>query len=132
MQREAAEFLTYLPQWKSLYEEMISTIALLSDSVKKEYQEYSQIQSQKEFAIAIAQSKYRSFLFKLRSGKVKTVQQCLALMPHKAAYKYLGAKFCQIPNKDTYQPNLCLYLTLKQQFQDMFHIEKQKSDRHHK
>ena len=105
LQGEAAEFLTYLPQWKSLYEEMKEKIARLSNSVEKEHQKYSQIQSQKEFAIAIAQSKYKSFLFKLRSGKAKTVQQCLASMSHKAAYKYLeemslkgdnSAKLCTV------------------------------------
>jgi hypothetical protein len=89
LQGEAAEFLTYLPQWKNLYENMKEKIARLSSSVEKEYQKYSQIQSQKEFAIAIALSNYKPFLFKLRSGKAKTVEQCLASMSHKTASKYV-------------------------------------------
>ena len=70
-------------------ENMKEKIARLSSSVEKEYQKYSQIQSQKEFAIAIALFKYKPFLFKLRSGKAKTVEQCLASMPSKTAVKYL-------------------------------------------
>jgi hypothetical protein len=74
---EGEEFLTYFPEWTELYQEIKGLYQKLVDEIEAEYQQHQAIEVQKDFAAAVKHLPYSGVLFSLRSGKVKSVRECL-------------------------------------------------------
>ena len=72
---ETPEFLTYYPEYTTIFDDVSGKLEALIDELQESYDEVKDIVSQKDFAIAIQQNKLSGALFSLRSGKVDSIRQ---------------------------------------------------------
>jgi RNA ligase len=77
MANEGEEFLAYFPEWTDIYQKIKQRYHELIQEITVAYQQYQEIEVQKDFAAAIKHLPYTGVLFSLRSGKVKSVKECL-------------------------------------------------------
>jgi hypothetical protein len=77
MANEGEEFLAYFPEWTDIYQKIKQRYHDLIQEITAAYQQYQDIAVQKDFAAAIKHLPYTGVLFSLRSGKVKSVKECL-------------------------------------------------------
>ena len=74
---EIAEVLSYLPQYKTLFDEVSMRYTNLEVSVQLVYDSIKHIETQKEFALEALKTNFASILFGLRSGRINTVDEGL-------------------------------------------------------
>jgi RNA ligase len=77
MANEGEEFLAYFPEWTDIYQKIKQRYHELIQEITAAYQQHQNIEVQKDFAAAIKHLPYAGVLFSLRSGKVKSVKECL-------------------------------------------------------
>ena len=77
---ESSEVLTAFPEFKPMFDQVESKYEALARELQSDYDECSDITSQKEFAFAVAKSKMSSALFSLRAKKVVSIKQYLKEM----------------------------------------------------
>lgn len=74
---EGSEFLAYFPEYLPLYRELKSRYDALINEIITTYQQYENLETQKEFALAIKHFSYSGTLFSLRAGKVSSPRESL-------------------------------------------------------
>lgn len=96
LENEVEEFVSYFEEYKDYFDSLKLKLDLLKENTINEYNLYNSIEDQKEFAIAIKNSKYKSLLFQLRKGldldtiiKNNTLDKLLILLGFKDEYRYL-------------------------------------------
>lgn len=77
---EGSEFLSYFPEYTSLYNDLKSKYDFLVNTIEAVYSEYKHIEDKKEFALAIQQYKFTSILFNIRNGNIKSIKEGLIKM----------------------------------------------------
>lgn len=97
-ENEQSEFLSYFPEYTEYYNE----IKVLYDAIIKEaeylYETHKNIESQKEFALAVKDSRVGFVAFSLRNKKVNSCKECLKDMDIKKLEQILEIKNIQISN----------------------------------
>ncbi|MEL6900420.1 MAG: RNA ligase [Cyanobacteria bacterium J06606_4] len=78
---ESAEFLAYFQELETRFREIEARYDRLVKKLESEYEKYSAIAHQKEFAMAVKKLPYSGVLFALRAGKVRSVRDYLASLP---------------------------------------------------
>jgi len=71
---EGAEFLRYFPEYYDEYWDIKDKFRLLCEEATAAYEEYKNIESQKEFAFAVKNLPYSGAMFSTRAGKTVTVE----------------------------------------------------------
>ena len=74
---EGSEFLTYFPEYLLLYQELQARYDALVVEIVETYQQYKQLATQKEFALAVKHLPYSGTLFAIRGGKAVSVRESL-------------------------------------------------------
>lgn len=75
---ENEEFLTYFPEFKDEYHRIKTVYDGIVKELEERYAKVKDIQSQKDFALAIKDTKLTSALFSLRKGQVPSIKEWLA------------------------------------------------------
>ena len=87
---EGSEFLTYYPEWQEAYDTISGKFEQLIAQIEADYQQYQDIEIQKDFALAIKHLPYCGILFALRSGKASCVREHLAKSTIQSLERLLG------------------------------------------
>ncbi len=74
---EGDEFLSYYPEWQDYYQEIESKYDKLVKKIETDYNQYSSIELQKDFAMSIKHLPYSGVLFALRAKKSPTIKEAL-------------------------------------------------------
>ncbi len=75
---EGDEFLNYLPEYKEDYQKIYATYCQLLEEINTNFEQYKQIEEQKEFALKVGKLPYSGILFQLRANKSnKTIKEYL-------------------------------------------------------
>ena len=69
---EQTEFLAYFPEFKEIYDIINNKLKKLINDAEIFYNNYKHIENQKEFALAIQNSKYKGACFSVRAQKAKS------------------------------------------------------------
>ena len=89
---EAAEFLTYFPEWSDLHKEIKDKYFALLIEVNQCYNTVKSIESQKDFALAVKDYPFAGALFTMRSGKITSFEDFFAKIQIKNLEGLLGLK----------------------------------------
>jgi hypothetical protein len=87
---ESDEFLNYFPEIRPVYETVKAKFDQLCDELTAEYAANRQIESQKDFALAIKGSRCSGALFALRNGKAATLRDYFAAATQQAVERAVG------------------------------------------
>lgn len=74
----AATVLKVYPEYQVLFDEVKLRYEELLSAIEADYEKYRNIQVQKDFALAVKDSRCSGALFQLRAGKVKSIREFLA------------------------------------------------------
>lgn len=75
---EASEAVTAFPEFKPMLEDVKQRYDILLAAIEAEYAMHRSIPVQKDFALAVKNSRCSGALFQLRAGKVKSIREFLA------------------------------------------------------
>ena len=87
---ESDEFLNYFPEIRPVYESVKARFDELLAALEAEYAAVKQIESQKEFAMAVKSSRCSSALFALRNRKAATLKEYFADATQQSVERALG------------------------------------------
>lgn len=87
---ESSEFLVYFPEYRGLYEKVVSSYDAFVKSVEENYEKHKNIETQKDFAMAVKDLQGSGFYFGMRKGK--TLKEIMAEMPIKNLQETLKLK----------------------------------------
>ena len=94
---EGSEFLTYYPEWQEAYDSVQAKFEQLIAQIEADYEQYKDIEIQKDFALAIKHLPYCGVLFALRAGKTSCAREHLAKSTIQSLERLLGME-----NKDDF------------------------------
>ena len=90
MNNEGDEFLNYLPSYKDVYDTIHDSYLRLIREIQDSFNQYKDIENQKEFASKAKQFPYSGILFQLKANKIKKIEQYLQEMKLKTLMKLLN------------------------------------------
>jgi hypothetical protein len=87
---ESAEFLTYFPELKPVYDSVKAKFDELCEALDAEYLAAKDIEAQRDFALAVKSSRCSGALFSLRAKKVASIREYFTTVTQQAAERAVG------------------------------------------
>lgn len=92
MAGEVSEVVAHFPEYEASINDINNRITAMRDEIAADFNKYSGLTDRKQFALAVAKTKFAAAMFSLFSGKVKTVDEYIKTLRIESLYDYLGLK----------------------------------------
>jgi hypothetical protein len=93
---EGEEFLAYYPEWQDLHARLKTKYEKLIQEIALTYEQYQDIELQKDFANSVKHLPYSGILFALRGGKTESIKQSLQKTSILKLEALLGLDFIEL------------------------------------